>query len=88
MKDLDIKNLTIDDLINKIKNQENDYQNIKFLHSVNTNKNPMIIRILRRKIAKLKTELNKRINDKNNSSQKKISSYKKSEKTKKGNGYQ
>ncbi|WP_185853146.1 50S ribosomal protein L29 [Blattabacterium cuenoti] len=62
MKDSDIKILSIDDLIQEIKVLENNYQNVKFYHSVRINKNPMIIRIMRRKIAKLKTELNKKIN--------------------------
>ncbi|WP_185865824.1 50S ribosomal protein L29 [Blattabacterium cuenoti] len=63
MKDLDIKTLSIDDLIQKIEVHKNNYQNIKFYNSVEMNKNPMIIRIIRKKIARLKTELNKKIND-------------------------
>ncbi|WP_185869422.1 50S ribosomal protein L29 [Blattabacterium cuenoti] len=58
-----IKNLSIKNLIEKIKINENNYQNIKFNHSIKMNKNPMIIRILRKNIARLKTELNKKIND-------------------------
>ncbi|WP_185859107.1 50S ribosomal protein L29 [Blattabacterium cuenoti] len=63
MKDSDIKTLSIDNLIQEIEIYENNYQNIKFSHSVRINKNPMIIRFMRKKIARLKTELNKKIND-------------------------
>ncbi|ACY40266.1 50S ribosomal protein L29 [Blattabacterium sp. (Blattella germanica) str. Bge] len=63
MKNSEIKTLLIDDLIYEIQVHEKNYQNIKFYHSIKIHKNPMIIRILRRKIARLKTELNKKIND-------------------------
>ncbi|WP_185872030.1 50S ribosomal protein L29 [Blattabacterium cuenoti] len=60
MKNLEIKNLSSNDLIRKIKIYENNYQNIKFSHFIKNHKNPMLIKELRKKIAQLKTELNKK----------------------------
>ncbi len=50
----------IKSLIEKIKNQKKIYQKIKFNHFIRLCKNPMEIRFLRKNIAKLKTELNKK----------------------------
>ncbi|WP_185861954.1 50S ribosomal protein L29 [Blattabacterium cuenoti] len=60
MKNSYIKTLSINDLIKKIKIYEEDYQKIKFDHCLKMYKNPMEIRFLRKNIAKLKTELNKK----------------------------
>ncbi|WP_185858339.1 50S ribosomal protein L29 [Blattabacterium cuenoti] len=60
MKNSCIKNLSIDDLIQKIKISEENYHKLKFNHYVKMNKNTIKVRFLRRNIAKLKTELNKR----------------------------
>ncbi|WP_185856570.1 50S ribosomal protein L29 [Blattabacterium cuenoti] len=57
---LDIKKISIHDLMKKIEQYQKDYQNLKFHHHIKTLKNPMKIRFLRRDIAKLKTEYNKR----------------------------
>ncbi|WP_185866953.1 50S ribosomal protein L29 [Blattabacterium cuenoti] len=64
MNNLDIKNLSIHDLIKQIDKDQKDYHNIKFNHHIKIIKNPMKIRFLRRRIARLKTEYNKKINDK------------------------
>ncbi|WP_185876641.1 50S ribosomal protein L29 [Blattabacterium cuenoti] len=66
MNKLKISDLSIDDLTKKIKSNKSDYQNIKFSHYIKSHKNPILIRILRRKIAQLKTELNKKIKEKSN----------------------
>ncbi|WP_185852586.1 50S ribosomal protein L29 [Blattabacterium cuenoti] len=58
-----IKGLSENDIKNHIKKQKDNYQKIKFDHAFGLIKNPMEIRSFRRNIAKLKTELNKRIND-------------------------
>ncbi len=59
-----MKNLSIHDLIKLINETQRNYQNMKFNHNIKILKNPMIIRFIRKDIAKLKTEYNKKINDK------------------------
>ncbi|WP_185861080.1 50S ribosomal protein L29 [Blattabacterium cuenoti] len=66
MNNLDIKNLSIRNLIKKISELKKNYQNIKFNHHIKMLKNPMQIKFIRKNIAKLKTEYNKKINDKKN----------------------
>ncbi|WP_185878256.1 50S ribosomal protein L29 [Blattabacterium cuenoti] len=63
MKYSDIKVLSEDNIKDHIKKQKDNYQKIKFDHAFGLIKNPMEIKIFRKNIAKLKTELNKRIND-------------------------
>lgn len=63
MKYPDIKVLSEKDIKNHIKKQKENYQKIKFDHAFGLIKNPMEIRIFRKNIAKLKTELNKKKND-------------------------
>ncbi|WP_185854630.1 50S ribosomal protein L29 [Blattabacterium cuenoti] len=63
MKYSDIEVLSKKDIKNHIKKQKDNYQKIKFDHVFGLIKNPMEIRIFRKNIAKLKTELNKRRND-------------------------
>ncbi|WP_185868844.1 50S ribosomal protein L29 [Blattabacterium cuenoti] len=65
MKNSEIKTLSIKDLIQKISVDKNTFQKMKFSHSIKNQKNPLLIRILRKRIAQLKTELNRKIiNDK------------------------
>ncbi|WP_185882756.1 50S ribosomal protein L29 [Blattabacterium cuenoti] len=64
MKKIDIKILSIEDLIEKIKISKKDYQNMKLNHSMKLEKNPINFKYLRKNIAKLKTELNKKLNAK------------------------
>ncbi|WP_185855871.1 50S ribosomal protein L29 [Blattabacterium cuenoti] len=71
MKFLDIRSLSLKDLKNNINLQERNYQNVKIEHTVRLKKNPMEIRMLRRNVARLKTELNKRINERRKSKEKK-----------------
>lgn len=63
MKYSDVKILSEKDIKNHIKKQKDNYQKIKFDHSFGLIKNPMGIRIFRKNVAKLKTELNRRKND-------------------------
>jgi|GEM_PF-6372789 ribosomal protein L29 len=63
MNSLDIKNLLIRDLIKYINENKKNYQYMKFNHHIKILKNPMEIRLIRKNIAKLKTEYNKKIND-------------------------
>ncbi|WP_185857769.1 50S ribosomal protein L29 [Blattabacterium cuenoti] len=62
MNSLNIRSLSVHDLLKQIKENQKKYQNIKFNHHIKPLKNPMEIRSIRRKIAKLKTEYNKKIN--------------------------
>ncbi|AWU43683.1 50S ribosomal protein L29 [Blattabacterium sp. (Cryptocercus kyebangensis)] len=59
----EIKILSINDIKTNIEIKKKDYQKMKFDQVFNLKKDFVKIRILRRYIAKLKTELNKRIND-------------------------
>ncbi|WP_185851959.1 50S ribosomal protein L29 [Blattabacterium cuenoti] len=61
---LDGKNLSNYDLIKKIDQNQKNYQNMKFNHHIKMLKNPMEIRLIRKNIARLKTQYNKKINDK------------------------
>ncbi|WP_185871460.1 50S ribosomal protein L29 [Blattabacterium cuenoti] len=65
MNTLDIeKDSSVHDLIRKIDEKQKNYQNMIFNHHIKILKNPIKIRFVRRDIAKLKTEYNKKINDK------------------------
>ncbi|WP_185849032.1 50S ribosomal protein L29 [Blattabacterium cuenoti] len=64
MNSLNVKNLSVRDLMNQIDKDQRNFQNLKFNHHIKMIKNPIKIKFLRRKIAKLKTEYNKRINEK------------------------
>ncbi|WP_113738244.1 50S ribosomal protein L29 [Blattabacterium clevelandi] len=59
----EIQILSVNDIQTNIKIQKKNYQKMKFDQVLNLKKNFVKIRILRRYIAKLKTELNKKIND-------------------------
>ncbi|AWU39251.1 50S ribosomal protein L29 [Blattabacterium punctulatus CPU2] len=59
----EIQILSINDIKINIKIQKKNYQKMKFDQVLNFKKKFVKIRILRRYIAKLKTELNKKIND-------------------------
>ncbi|AEU09290.1 50S ribosomal protein L29 [Blattabacterium sp. (Cryptocercus punctulatus) str. Cpu] len=59
----EIQILSINDIKINIQIQKKIYQKMKFDQVLNFKKNFIKIRILRRYIAKLKTELNKKIND-------------------------
>ncbi|WP_185866393.1 50S ribosomal protein L29 [Blattabacterium cuenoti] len=63
MKYSDIKILSKKDIQNHIKKEKDNYQKMKFDHTFGLIKNPMEIKIFRKNIAKLETELNQRRND-------------------------
>ena len=62
MKQSEIKELSLDDLREKIENMQNSYDNLKMAHAITPLENPMLLRTNRRLIAKLFTELQKRQN--------------------------
>jgi len=55
MKVAEIKDLTVEELINKIKTTEMDLADLKFKHSLNQLENPISIRTLRKEIARMRT---------------------------------
>lgn len=60
MKAEEIKQLSTSDLQEKIKEEESGYSKLKIGHVVSPVENPLKIRLFRRNIARLKTELRKR----------------------------
>ncbi|WP_185855345.1 50S ribosomal protein L29 [Blattabacterium cuenoti] len=61
MKNIDIKKFSIDELITQIELSKNYYKKLKLDNSVKVHENPMVIRLFRKNIARLITELNKKI---------------------------
>lgn len=57
MKNADIKNLSTEDLQNKLTEITTDYNKIKLTHKISPLENPIQIKDLRRTIARLQTEL-------------------------------
>ncbi|WP_185850810.1 50S ribosomal protein L29 [Blattabacterium cuenoti] len=60
MKYSDLKILSEKEILKYLENKRNDYKKMKFDHSIGLKKNTMEIRWLRRDIAKLKTEFNRK----------------------------
>ncbi len=60
MKQVDIKDLSVDDLTEKFAEQNEVLAKMKLSHSVSPLENPMQIKQARRTVARLKTELRKR----------------------------
>ena len=60
MKKEDIVELTTDELKLRLQEEKNMYSKLKMNHAVSPIENPMKIRITRRGIAMIKTELTKR----------------------------
>lgn len=60
MKQLDIKDLSVDDLTEKFAEQKEVLAKMKLSHSVSPLENPMQIKQTRRTVARLNTELRKR----------------------------
>lgn len=60
MKYTEIKELSTDEIVDRIKEEKSAYTKLKFSHAVSAIENPMRIKTLRRTIAKLQTELKKR----------------------------
>ena len=60
MKQVDIKDLSVDDLTEKYTEQKDVLMKLKLSHSVSPLENPMQIKQVRRTVARLSTELRKR----------------------------
>ena len=60
MKQVDIKDLSTDDVIEKLEEQKELLSKLSLNHAVSPLENPSQIRIVRRTIARLNTELTKR----------------------------
>ena len=60
MKQLDIQDLSVDDLTEKFAEQKDVLAKMKLSHAVSPLENPMQIKDIRRSVARLKTELRKR----------------------------
>lgn len=59
----DILELSTQELVDRIAEETLQYRKMKFAHAVSALENPLELRWLRRDIARLKTELQKRKND-------------------------
>ncbi len=55
MKVAEIKELTMDELVKKIRIAKQDLADLNFKHSLNQLENPMMIRHLRKEIARMQT---------------------------------
>lgn len=60
MKQVDIKDLSVDDLTEKLQEQRGVLSKLKLSHTVSPIENPMQIKQVRRTVARLHTELRKR----------------------------
>jgi large subunit ribosomal protein L29 len=60
MKQVDIKDLSVDDLTEKFAEQKEVLSKLKLSHSVSPLENPMQLKSARRTVARLQTELKKR----------------------------
>ena len=60
MKQVDIKDLSVDDLTEKLMEQKGVLTKLKLSHAVSPLENPMQIKLVRRSVARLNTEMNKR----------------------------
>jgi len=63
MKITEIKNMTADELNEKLTESINELRQLKFNHSVQSIENPLQIKVLRRQIAKMKTIINEKKED-------------------------
>jgi large subunit ribosomal protein L29 len=63
MKITEIRNMTTDELNEKLQDSSKKLSQLKFNNTVQTIENPLEIKILRRQIAKLKTVLNEKNQD-------------------------
>ena len=64
MKVAEMRELTVEELLNKIKIAKQDIADLKFKHSLNQLENPMTIRFLRREIARMGTIVTEKENTK------------------------
>lgn len=61
MKQSEIAELTNDEIVEKIENESNSIEKLRMVHAVSPLENPIQLREKRRNIARLKTELKKRM---------------------------
>ena len=61
MKQSEIKELSTDEIGEKIENEQANLAKIKMTHAISPLENPLKVRHSRRTVARLKTELTKRI---------------------------
>ena len=61
MKQVDIKDLSVDDLAEKLQEQKSVLNKFKLSHAVSPLENPAQIKFVRRTIARINTELRKRV---------------------------
>jgi len=60
MKQSEIKEMTVEDLQEKFKDLKRNYSDLKMVHAVSPLENPIQLRILRRTVARIATEITKR----------------------------
>ena len=61
MKQVDIKDLSVDDLTEKLQEQKSVLNKFKLSHAVSPLENPSQIKVVRRTVARINTELRKRV---------------------------
>lgn len=61
MKQVDIKDLSVDDLTEKLQEQKSILNKFKLSHAVSPLENPSQIKFVRRSVARINTELRKRM---------------------------
>jgi len=61
MKNSEIKQLSVEELTEQIEEQTAGLRKLKFSHAVSPIENPMLIRVKRRLVARMKTELTNRV---------------------------
>ena len=59
-KSLEYKDFSNEALKNELVNKENEYKNLRFDHAVTGLENPLLLRELRKEIARLNTEIRSR----------------------------
>ena len=60
LKKIETKELSTEEIVDRIKEEKTRYQKLKFNHAVSQVENPMVLRFARKDIARLQTELRKR----------------------------
>lgn len=61
MKQVDIKDLSVDDLTEKLQEQKSVLNKFKLSHAVSPLENPSQIKVVRRTVARINTELRRRV---------------------------
>ena len=59
-KYLELQEFSGEDLVNELQQRELEYQNLQFDHAIKGLENPLVLRDMRRDIARLKTEIRRR----------------------------